>query len=205
MPTGSITDQDVTFVETWENIATYQNVIIKLSPRGDEKQEVITGRREFFITTQERIITEDKIRDPKNNPFRNGAFRPVKIPDDLTIEQNPNALSDEQIDQILASSDVAFEQWLETIDSIATLRRMLERAEDVSGVTIKRVRLMENRVLEVRGENRLITMKDGEPDSELQNFLNPKGPKGGQPGAGGRVVGDRPANRGVGGRSADYR
>lgn len=203
---SSITTQDKTFVETWENIAVSQNAIIKLTPRGDEKQEVINGPVTFMLTTEERIITEDRIRNAKDNPFRNGSFRPVVIPDDLTIEQNPNALSDADIDKILRSSDVAFEEWIASIDSIATLRRMVEVAEDVDTMTIRRLRRLEGRTLEVRGDNQLHYA--GKGADELKKFLqapSPGAPSGGQPGAGGRVVREPDPGRSPGGRSADYR
>jgi hypothetical protein len=34
-----------------------QNAIIRLNTRGDESPEVINGRRNFLITTEERLIT----------------------------------------------------------------------------------------------------------------------------------------------------
>ena len=76
MARSAITQEERDFVETWENIATYQNVIIRLDHRGEEKHEVITGGRVFMITTEERLITQDKVVDSKNDPFKNGSFRP---------------------------------------------------------------------------------------------------------------------------------
>jgi hypothetical protein len=94
---GSITLDDKAFVEEWEHISPQQWGIIRLDPRGDERHEVISGRRTFKITTEERIITEDRIRKDDDDPFLNGSFRPVVVPDSVNIESIPNALSDEEI------------------------------------------------------------------------------------------------------------
>jgi len=195
--TGSITKEDREFVETWEHVSPQQWGIIRLDPRGEEKHEIIATRRSFKITTEERIITEDRIRLDENDPFLNGSFRPVVVPDSVTIESNPNALSDEEINKILESdSELAWTEWLKTIDSVATIKRMLELAED-SELTVKRFRALEARLEEVRGKVRIDTK-----DPALKNFLSNR------PNAdAGNTVASGASNprRSMGGRSSDYR
>lgn len=205
MPSSSITAQDRDFVETWENIAVYQSAIIRLDPRGEEKAEVIQGRRSFMLTTQDRIITESKVLDRANNPFKNGAFRPVVVPDDVTIESNPNALSDEDILKILRTeSKVAWSEWMSTLDSIATLRRMLDLAEAEEDLSLRRYRDIEDRIIQVRGGERVQLVVN---DPQLAGFLERDRKPGGQPGPGGNIVASGAGNprRGQGGRSSDYR
>lgn len=199
---SSITQQDRDFVETWENIAPYQNAIIKLDSRGEEKPEVIQGRREFMITTEERLITSNKILQKENDPFKNGAFRPVIVPDDVTIESNPNALGDDEIMQMFQVGEGAWPALLETIDSVATLRRMLDLADESEGISLKRFRSIEDRLLEVRGEPTRITTKD----EELAGFLSDQ-PSHKRGGGNSNVVTSGASNprRGMGGRSSDYR
>lgn len=184
---GSITEDDRSFVETWENIAPYQNAIIRLDTRGDERQEVIAGRRRFMLTSEERIITQDRIIDERYDPFQNGSFRPIIVPDSINIESNPNAISDEDIVAVFSASDLAFEEWLKTIDSPQTLRRMADLAPD-SDLTMKRYVAIKNRYREVRPQTRLETK-----DEDLKKFLDEKA--------------DRPPRpqRRQGGRSSDYR
>lgn len=199
---SSITAQDRDFMETWENIAPYQSAIVRLDPRGMEKAEVIQGRRNFMLTTEDRIITQSKVLDPANDPFKNGAFRPVVVPDDITVQTNPNALSDEDILKILRSeSAVAWSEWLLTLDSIATLRRMMDLAEGEENLSLKRFRDIERRIVEVRGTDRpQLEVKD----EQLKRFLSDR--PGGQGGAGGDLVnGSGNPRRGQGGRSSDYR
>lgn len=191
---GAITQQDQDFVETWENISPQQNAIVRLDARGDEKAEVIQGRRQFMLTTEDRIVTSSKVLDPKNDPFKNGAFRPIVVPDDVTEQSNPNALGDDEIKKIFGSSDVAWEEWLKSIDAVATLRRMIDLAEEADDLTMKRYRQLAERLVEVRGTDRVqVTTKD----ETLANFLR-EGPST-QKQAEGRV------KRGMGGRSSDYR
>lgn len=191
---GSITDEDRKFVETWEHISPSNWGIIRLDPRGDDRHEVISGRRTFKITTEERIITQDRIQDEHLDPFLNGSFRPVVVPDSITVKTNPNALSDEEIERILGSSDIAWDENLKIIDSVATVRRMLEVAEDFEGMSVKRFRELERRLVEVRGEAR-IEVKD----EELKSFLSDQ-PSGSRKTATGAA---NPRRRG--GQSADYR
>lgn len=194
---GSITKEDREFVETWEHISPQKWGIIRLDPRGDERPEVIGGRRAFKITTEERIISQDRVRDETLDPFLNGSFRPVVVPDSVTIESNPNALSDEEINKILASSDLAWTENLSTIDSVATFRRMLDMAEQTD-ISIKRFRQLEARLEEVRG-----LVKLDVKDAALRNFLSDRPNAGAQDG---NTVNSGASNpRRQGGRSSDYR
>lgn len=194
---GSITAEDREFVEEWEHISPQSWGIIRLDPRGDERPDVIVGRRKFKITTEERIITQDAIKDEKNDPFLNGAFRPVVVPDSVSIESNPNALSDEEILKILnTESDIAWSEHLSLIDSVATLRRMLDMSEDTD-ITIKRYRQLEQRLENARGEVRIETN-----DPALKSFLSNRPNLG----ATGNIASSGAGNpRRQGGRSSDYR
>ena len=193
---GSITDEDRAFVESWEHVSPQEWGILRLGPRGDERPEIVRGRRTFKITTEERILTQDKVRNAKDDPFLNGSFRPVVVPDSVTVETNPNALSDEEINKILASSDFVFGEWMDTIDSVATLRRMMEIAESSDDVTVKRFRSLERRLEDVRGTVRIDTN-----DPALKNFLSNRPSLG----AGNTVDNGASNPRRRGGMSGDYR
>lgn len=195
---GSITKEDTEFVETWEHISPEQWGVIRLDSRGDERHEIISGRRNFRLTSEERMITQDRIAQSEYDPFLNGAFRPVIVPDSVTVETNPNALSDEEINKILASSAIAWEEWLKTIDSVATIKRMLELAED-SELSVRRLRELEARLTEVRGQVRISTN-----DPALQRFLS-GGPNAGSGGGNEVASGAQNPRRHQGGRSSDYR
>jgi hypothetical protein len=193
---GSITEEDRTFVETWEHVGVGSRVIIRLDARGDERHEVINGQRRFMVTTEERIINQDRMQDAKEDPFLNGAFRPIVVPDTVTVETNPNALGEDQIRKIFASSDLAWNEWMQQIDSPATLRRMMDLAESAD-ISLKRYKDVERRYNEVKPIKRVHST-----DPLVQNFIDPK-PGGG---SGVPTVASGTANpRRQGGMSSDYR
>jgi hypothetical protein len=61
-----------------------------------------------MLTAEERLITQDRIVDDRLDPFKNGCFRPVVVPDSVSIDSNPNALSDVEIRSVFISSDLAW-------------------------------------------------------------------------------------------------
>jgi hypothetical protein len=149
---GSVSDKEKGFIETWENVAQGINYIIRENRRGDEVYEPVAGSRKFKLSTYDRMLTEDKIADQRHNPFTNGSFRPVIVPADITIETNPNAMSDDDIRRLFAASDAAWEAYMDVIDSPATLLRMATLAED-SEITLKRLRRIEALTSELQHAN----------------------------------------------------
>lgn len=146
---GAITEIDRGWIEEWENVSAITNFIVRLDARGEERHAEISGSRSFKLTTEERILTQDKIVDVRHDPFLNGCFRPVTVPESVDIESNPNALSDTDIDRVLRSSQVAWSEYMKVVDSPATLRRMLNRFETLlaAGEDLSALRL---RQLEVQ-------------------------------------------------------
>lgn len=150
---GSISDEEKTFVETWENLGDGVHYIIQENRRGDEVQTMITGNRRFRLTTYERILTEEKCLDPRNNPFCNGQFRPIVVPETVSIESNPNALSTQEILRLFKASDVAWDEWMMVLDSPSTLQRMVDLAEE-SDLSVKRLRQLEKKLNVLQQANR---------------------------------------------------
>lgn len=143
--TGSVTEKEKSFIETWENVAVGVNYIIRENRRGDAEYVEVKGNRQFKLSTYDRMLTEDSIVDHRHNPFRNGAFRPVIVPENVSIESNPNAMSKEDIKSLFRASDAAWDEWMDLIDSPSTLQRMIDLAnageEDLS---VRRLRELEN-------------------------------------------------------------
>lgn len=160
MPKGAISDMDREFVETWQNVSEGTYYVIGFDARGDITMVGIEGGREFKLSTEERIVTEDRCVDTKNNPFRNGAFRPITVPDEYVPERNPNALANEQIEKMFSASDLAFTEFLSGIDSPATLRRAIALGENHESLTMKRMAMIQARFREVNGGPRHAPQKD---------------------------------------------
>jgi hypothetical protein len=147
MMRGSITEDDRNFIETWQNISESKYGIVRLDNRGGETREAIAGSREFMLTTEDRLITQNKIISKAKDPFTNGTFRPIVVPANVTVESNPNSISDDEIKGLLVQPDETWDAAIAKIDSLQTLRRML-RLADGSDVTMRRYRQIENMVAE---------------------------------------------------------
>jgi hypothetical protein len=148
MTQDSYADVDKAFVETWESVVPQSIWLVKINRRGDEEAMEASGRKRFTITSLDRLITQEKIAEKKNDPFTNGQFRPVVVPEGINIETNPNALSDEDIQALFNASDVAWAEYLKVIDSADTLRRMVELA-DSSDISLSRFRELEHQMNEI--------------------------------------------------------
>jgi hypothetical protein len=182
---GSISAEEKTFIETWENVGQGTNYIIRENRRGDEVQTGITGHgMKFRISTYERMLTEEKALDPRNNPFKNGVFRPVIVPQGVDIETNPNALSDDDIERLFASSEIAWDEYMNVIDSPATLKRMIDMAEN-SGLSLRRFRQLEGMYEEFSNIGKRVVNSNADIQKRIDDMGGPGGPppSGTNPGA----------------------
>lgn len=174
--TGSITEAERRFVEEWESVSDSQNFVIREDRRGDEQYHLVTGNQRFKITTYERILTQDKIKDLSLDPFKNGCFRPILVPDNVSVKSNPNALSEEDIQRIFVSSDIAWNEYMAVIDSPATLRRMIELAENTD------LPLRRFRELEEKAESAIPAKRVEQKDQDQFDSMGPVGtPTGSAP------------------------
>lgn len=141
---GSVTDKERGFIETWENVSHQINYIVREDRRGEEKYSEIKGSQKFKLSTYDRMLTEDKILNPRLNPFRNGSFRPILVPEDVSIDSNPNALSADDIRHLFGASQMAWDEYMDVIDSPATIQRMLDMADRGDGdLTHRRYKQLE--------------------------------------------------------------
>lgn len=175
---GAVNEGMKDFIETWESVTPTTNFVIRLDSRGEEKQEGVIGARTFKISTFERVLTQDKIEEVKHDPFKNGCFRPIIVPEDVTVETNPNAVSDEDIDRIFGASQVAWDEYMKVIDSPSTFRRMVERAE-VSDITFKRYRELERLAIESDPDH--VTRIVQSDQDMFDNLDKPSGARRGRP------------------------
>jgi hypothetical protein len=145
------------FVETWESVTPSIHWVIKLDFRGDEKVEQIKGpNRRFTVTTEERFIQSERAK-AELNPYLNGDFKPVQVPEGLNVETNPNALNDEDVKLFLAASNRVFNEMLERIDSQSTLRRIVDMIENSEvDVAYQRYNQLSSKLDLLKGETRIV-------------------------------------------------
>jgi hypothetical protein len=161
-----VTEKEKSFIETWENVAVGVNYIIRENRRGDNEYFEVKGNRQFKLSSYDRMLTEDSIVDHKHNPFRNGAFRPIIVPEDVSIESNPNAMSNDDIKSLFRSSETAWDEWMDLIDSPATLKRMIDMAnngeEDLSVRRLRQLESMYEQYTNTNNGKRALGYKDPE-------------------------------------------
>lgn len=151
----AITDAEAGFVETWESVSQTTQYVIKLDFRGEPFHHMVPSEREFDITTEERLLTQKAVNRDGFDPFSNGCFRPIRVPEDITIDTNPNALAKEDILRIFKASHRAWEEYLSVIDGAETLQRMVDLAQDSDDLSVKRLNELKDRLSEVRPKRRL--------------------------------------------------
>lgn len=186
---GAITEENAAFIEEWESVSPSSQWVIHIDMRGDEAPEEVTQGERFYITTKDRMLTQRKVRDKKNDPFVNGSFRPITVPEDVTVETNPNAMSDEHILSVFKASDLAWDEWMSIVDSPATVQRMLDLADSHQDAEIshKRYNQLMQRRTELHPKAQITTS-----DEVLKDFLNERG-------GGSETISMRPRNRRGGG------
>lgn len=187
---GSVTEKEKSFIETWENVTPGTHWVIRENRRGDEEPQVVAGPVKFRLSTYDRMLTQDKIRDIRNDPFLNGSFRPLIVPEDITIESNPNALSDEDIKRVFGSSKDAWEAYMDVIDSPSTIQRMIDLADEDEDTELSHKRYQQLVEMHASFSNvgKRLTVKDPEMQKQIDQMAG---------GSGGEPVG-APARRGPG-------
>lgn len=153
--------------EIWKNETRGPVGVRKNDPRnpGGTKVELVRPGGQVIISAEERRFTEEMVRLPVNNPFRNGRLLLVSGADDdpelQAIKADPNSIGREDIDKQLFEGNLkAMQSKLAKIDSIATLQRILDVA-DTEGASTRRVQAIRDRIAEVGGTTNLPNAGDG--------------------------------------------
>lgn len=184
-----MTDVDTTVQpEEWQNATRSKQGIIRFDRDGREDLEWILGSRVFLITPDERKANQRAVALAAYDGFTNGTFRLVSglaqtDPDYHKLVAQPDAMTDEQIDQLLDGSMAEFEAAVTQITSETTLRRLLERA-DAEGAATRRLNLLRDRLqgLDRRSPMKGDAVTDGDPEMERSAPKMAPGEDDGQPG-----------------------
>lgn len=173
-------------LEEWENMVgnRWVNKFDPANP-GQWFAERVRAGRKFYITPEERnLLNSDRIMDEKNDPFKNGSFRPVKDDalDDAREQEaavaeraasaaqpNPNHMSDSELAELFKITNFKkFESAVGEITSEAVLERLLKLTEvEEYNVTVAKVNLLNS----LLGREKSSAVTDGPEVTEIeQNF-----------------------------------
>lgn len=144
-------------VEVWRNCTPGMTFITKLGEYGKRETELVYGDRTFSLTPAERRINQHNYASPELDLFTNGTFQPVSLidgePDTPRLRENPNTLTDDDIQQVLAMRGEVFIQRINDISSEAVLARVIEMAREPRyECTLAQYEAIKLRQMELQGE-----------------------------------------------------
>ena len=144
-------------VEVWRNNTPGTTYFTKLGEYGKRMTELVHGGRTFTLTPAERRINQSGYAGPEQDLFVNGTFQPVTLldgePDTPQLRENPNTLTDRDIQRLFKIRGEAFAQRIGEISSEIVLRRVLDMArEPRHGVTLHQYEMIKMREMELKGE-----------------------------------------------------
>ena len=130
-------------------------------------QRAIRPNQGFTISHKEKAYNQDMIARENMDPFQNGNFIPATemadTPSAITAP-TPNAVSDEDIEDILGWTWHKRKDWLGTVSNPITLQRVLKMAKDTDA-TAKTVEHIESRIEELSApEGKKVGTKESKSD-----------------------------------------
>jgi predicted HTH transcriptional regulator len=139
-------------LETWQ--ANGRIVLRKVDAGGKTQEILVNAGRRIQLTEAERQMNEDRVADDKRNPFTNGTLSPVRIPatseSAQAIVANPNAMTDEDLLELVGAHHKTFEKKIAEVTSPYVVKRMLAAAQTGEvDVTLKRVEALEAKLAEL--------------------------------------------------------
>jgi len=174
--------------EEWQNDTPSKIGIIRFDRDGHEDLEWVRGRQVFLITAEERQANQRKVALTQYDPFTNGTCRLLSglaedDPDYAKLVHQPDTLTDLEIDALLDGKYSDFEAAVLQVTSEATLRRILDKAED-EGAAGKRLNLLRDRLtgLDRRSPMKGDVVTDGDPEVERTAPRMAPGEDDGMPG-----------------------
>jgi hypothetical protein len=144
-------------VEVWRNCSAGMTYITRIGEYGKHMTDLIHGGRTFSLTPTERRLNQHSYATVELDLFTNGTFQPVSLvdgePDTSKLLDNPNTLSDADIQKLLAIRGEAFEQRINAITSENTLTRILNMARQPRyEVTLAQYETLKLRNMAIKGE-----------------------------------------------------
>lgn len=176
-------------LEAWRYTGAGRQWIIKYTGKyGEERWDGIYGGAIFHVSPAERHRNSEKVKDPANDPFRNGTFVPVTLTehtpaeDRAAIEANPELLADDKMMALLKAGgvkgDLALAEVLAKISNMITLGRIFEAAQEAN-VTLSKMAMINARIVEVSEVDpetgrRMIPVTNEVDAAELYGTAEPK-------------------------------
>lgn len=125
--------------EIWESTIPGRVAVLVTDDRGRETTDSVLGKgRRLRITAEDRELNEERVRDPQNNPFRNGMLVRVNRvepaepagPDAPPADKpSDNELTDDDLSGLFELESDDFEAAVKALSEV-NVRRLLELAKE---------------------------------------------------------------------------
>lgn len=120
--------------ETWKSVTRSKVRIKRIGEFGRIYSESILAGARFTITPEERRLNQVETSKKEYDVFSNGMLQPLSLfeddPDFDVLMESPNHLPEEDPSKIFRLHGDKFRQRVQAITSVATVRRLLELADD---------------------------------------------------------------------------
>jgi len=145
--------------ETWQNPGKGDVWILVFNHEGKLESRPIRSGGKIHLTTQERMINQERAWSKDADLFSNGRLQPVRLLDTAEdyreLASNPNHLSENDLKAILKLKGAPFTNKLAKITNKLALERLVEIAQDDSlNVTMNQFKALEARIEELTPEQK---------------------------------------------------
>lgn len=138
--------------EMWRSSVAGMLGVIKYDPRGNEYCEVVRSGQVLAITTEERMLNQERAATEAKDFFKNGSLTPVKLLDDAEdledIAANPNLISEEDMKALFTSNWKIFDAKVDGISNVGTLKKMIAIANE-GEATVRQVNKLGQRLADL--------------------------------------------------------
>lgn len=168
--------------ETWTNPGKGQVYILTFDARGNLGSTVVRPNGKIVISTEERLLNQDRAATEGSDVFKNGSLTPVRLiesaEDYQEIASNPNLLSEDDMKDLFKLKAADFKKRLGDINNIIALDRMHELATDENSeinTTVAQLKALESRISDVRGDSGVVEIESAQvPDKIVSSPISPK-------------------------------
>jgi hypothetical protein len=143
--------------ETWENIGKGDVFVLTFDHTGRLKSVPVRAGGKITMSIEERQLNQERAFSSDVDMFSNGRLSPIRLVDTADdyekIANNPNHISESDMNDILKLKGKAFSERINEITNAVALERMFELASDeTANVSMTQFRSLEKRLAEVRGD-----------------------------------------------------
>lgn len=164
--------------EIWINAIAGRIQVRKFDARGQLGAELVGSGRKVFLTPEERQINQELAASHDLDVFANGALQPVKLLDgaDEAAIVTPNHISEDDMRSLFSEQWKKFDARIAQISNPATLKRLLELAEEVDA-KVRQVDVIRQRLDEVEPVDITEIEAGGRTDDLVRGGIKPVTPR----------------------------